>query len=103
MPTLTSPHIWLDERGVAWLDETNLKVREIALDVLAHGWSPKEIQLNHPQLSLAQIHAALAHYYDHKPELDAEIEAALRFAEEQRTRAGESPLRKRVAALGKPA
>ena len=59
MPTLAAPHIWIGERGVAWVDETNTKVREIALDVIAHGWSPKEIHLNHPHLSLAQIHAAL--------------------------------------------
>jgi len=101
MATLTAPHIWLDERGVAWVDDTNTKVREIALDVVAHGWSPKEIHLNHPHLSLAQIHAALAFYYDHKSGLDAEIESSLRRAEEIRAAAGESPIRKRLAALGK--
>ena len=103
MPALTSPHVWLDEQSVAWVDETNTKVREIALDLIAHGWSPKEIHLNHPHLSLAQIHAALVYYYDHKPELDTEIETGLRFAEELRARSGESPIRKRLAALGKSA
>ena len=58
MQTLASPHIWLDGRGTAWVDDTNTKVREIALGVIAHGWSPKEIHLQHPHLSLAQIHAA---------------------------------------------
>jgi len=101
MPTLAAPHVWLDERGVAWVDETNTKVREIALDVIAHGWSPKEIHLNHPHLSLAQIHAALAYYYDHKSDLDAEIEQSLRRVEEIRATVGESPIRKRLAALGK--
>lgn len=101
MPTLAAPHIWLDEREVAWVDETNTKVREIALDVIAHGWSPKEIHLNHPHLTLAQIHAALAFYYDHKSDLDAEIEEGLRRVEELRNAAGESPIRKRLAALGK--
>ena len=103
MPTLASPHIWLDERGIAWVDQTNTKVREIALDVIAHGWSPKEILLNHPHLSLGQIHAALAYYYDHKEPLDAEIETNLRLAEEIRAGAGESPVQKRLAALGKRA
>jgi len=98
---LAAPHIWLDERRVAWVDETNTKVREIALDVIAHGWSPKEIHLNHPHLSLAQIHAALTYYYDHKSELDAEIEESLRRVEEMQAAAGESPIRKRLAALGK--
>ena len=102
MPAPTFPHISLDARGIAWVDETNTKVREIALDVIAHGWSPKEIHLHHPHLSLAQIHAALAFYYDHKAELDAEIETALRLAEELRGQAGESPVRKRLAALRRP-
>ncbi|MEY2881569.1 MAG: hypothetical protein RLZZ15_3949 [Verrucomicrobiota bacterium] len=93
------PHIVLDAPGVAWVDETNTKVREIVLDVIAHGWSPKEIHLHHPHLALAQIHAALAYYYDHKLELDAEIETALRSAESLRAAAGESPLRQRLLAL----
>ncbi len=53
--------------------------------------------------SLAQIHAALAYYYDHKPALDTEIEEGLRLAEQQRNRTGESPARKRLAALGRQA
>lgn len=101
METMAAPHIRLDERGVAWVDDTNTKVTEIALDVIAHGWSPKEIHLNHPHLSLAQIHAALAYYYDHKPEIDADIETSLRRVEEMRTQSGESPIRKRLQALGK--
>src|SRR5215213_8434368 len=101
MRGVTAPHVWLDERGVAWVDETNTKVREIALDVIAHGWSPKEIHLNHPHLSLAQIHAALTYYYDHKPDLDVEIEQSLQRAEEIRAAVGDSPIRKRLAALGK--
>lgn len=103
MPIPTFPHISLDTRGVAWVDETNVKVREVALDVIAHGWSPKEIHLHHPQLSLAQIHSALAYYYDHKSELDAEIENALRMAEGLRAQAGDSPVRKRLVALRQPA
>ena len=103
MATSTFPHVWLDERAVAWVDDTNTKVREIALDVLAHGWSPNEIQLNHPYLSLAQIHAALTYYYDHKALLDAEIEAALRTAEDFRAAAGGSPVRRPLTALRRPA
>jgi uncharacterized protein (DUF433 family) len=101
MAALTVPHISLDERGVAWVDDSNTKVREIVLDVLANGWTPKEIHLNHPHLSLGQIHAALAYYYDHKPELDREIEESLKQAEQLKTSAGESPVRKRLASLGK--
>jgi uncharacterized protein (DUF433 family) len=99
MRTATAPHIWLDDRGVAWVDDTNTKVREIALDMIAHGWSPKEIHMNHPHLSLAQIHASLAYYYDHKAELDQEIERSNIRISELRAAAGESLAKKKVQAL----
>ena len=73
-----------------------MKVIEVALDKLAHGWSPEETHFQHPHLSLAQIHAALAYYYDHQPELDAEIERRLRYADELAKRSLESPLRKKL-------
>ncbi len=101
MPVLTTAHIRLDERGVAWIDSTNTKVIEVALDTIAHGWSPEEIHFQHAHLSLAQIHAALGYYYDHKAELDAHIHRSLRQAERMRTETGESPLRKRLREMGK--
>ena len=58
-PTPTA-HIWLDERGVAWVDNTNTKAVEIVLDMLAYGSDTREIHEQHPHLSLAQIHAALS-------------------------------------------
>jgi len=61
-------HIRLDERGVAWIDATRVKVIEVALDHIAYGWSAEEIHRQQPHLSLAQAHAALAFYYDHQAE-----------------------------------
>jgi uncharacterized protein (DUF433 family) len=101
MPTPISAHIRLDERGVAWIDDTNTKVVEVALDMIAHGWSPEEIHFQHPHLSLAQIHAALAFYFDHKAEFDAQIERTLRETDRLRAQAGESPVRKRLREMGK--
>jgi len=62
MTTATVPHIHLDDRGRPWVDDTNVKVIEIAMDHLAYGWSAETIQENHPHLSLAQAYAALAWY-----------------------------------------
>jgi uncharacterized protein (DUF433 family) len=89
-------HIWLDERGRAWVDDTNTKVIEIVLDNVAQGLSPQEIHEQYPYLSLAQIHAAFAYYYDHKAEIDAEIERQVREFDEMRAQAGESPFEKRL-------
>ena len=71
-------HICRDEKGVAWIDETKVKVIEVVLDHLAYGWSAEEIHFQHPHLSMAQIHAALSYYYEHQAELDEEIERQFR-------------------------
>jgi uncharacterized protein (DUF433 family) len=101
MPTTGTAHIHVDERGVAWIDDTNVKVIEVVLDKLAYGWSPEEIHFQHPSLSLAQIHAALSYYYDHQQAFDAEIERQLQEVKAMAAQAGESPLRRRLRAAGK--
>jgi len=101
MVTTTSPHIWLDEQNRAWIDDTNAKVIEVALDHLAYGWSAEEMQRQHPHLSLAQAYAALAYYYDHKPEFDRQVEESLRRAEALAGEAGDLPLLRRLRAAGK--
>lgn len=65
--------IKIDESQVAWIGDSKVKVMEVALDKIAHGSSPEEMHFQYPNLSLAQIHTALAYYYDHQEELDAEI------------------------------
>ena len=70
-------HIRRDERGVAWIADVNTKVIEVAMDQVAYGWDAEEIHAAHPHLSLAQIHAALSHYHDHKAEIDAQMQQQL--------------------------
>ena len=94
-------HIYLDERAVAWIDDTNVKVIEVVLDKVAYGLSPEEIQREHPHLSLAQIYAALSYYHDHQAELDAEIERQVQRVEALAAQASDSPLRRRLRAMGK--
>ncbi len=94
------PHIWLDEQGRAWIDETNVKVIEVALDHLAYGWSAEETQRQHNHLSMAQAYAALAYYYDHKAEFDRQIERSLRQAETLARESSDAPLLQRLRATG---
>jgi uncharacterized protein (DUF433 family) len=76
--------IELDEHGVPWITGANTKVVEVVLDKMAYGWSPEEMHREHPHLSMAQIHAALAYYYEHQDEVDADIERRDRYVEEMR-------------------
>jgi hypothetical protein len=66
-----------------------------------NGWNPEEMQAQHAHLTLAQIYAAFAYYFDHQGELDAQIEEDSRYAEEMRRQAGESPLKNKLQALSK--
>ena len=80
------------------MDDTNVKVIEVVLDHLAYGWNAETIQENHPHLSLAQVFAALAWYYDHQIELDAEIERQDERIRALRASSGPSNLQRRMTA-----
>jgi len=90
MSTVAYPHIELDASGVAMLAGSRTKVIEIALDYLAHHWDADEIRRQHPYLSLGQIHSALAFYFDHRDELDGQIERQIESVEVLRKQAAPS-------------
>ncbi len=90
------PHVEIDGHGTPLLAGTTMKVVELVMAQRAHGWSPEEIHFQHPYLPLAQIHSALAYYWDHREELDDEIEERTRFADAARRNAGPSPLAERL-------
>jgi hypothetical protein len=75
-------------------------VIEVVVDRLAYGWSPEEIHFQHADLSLAQIHSALAYYYDHQSMLEAEIASQEHTVRRLRREAWESPLVTRLRARG---
>lgn len=101
MQVVSTSHIRLDDRGVAWIDDTNIKVIEVVVDKLAHGSSPEEMAYQYPHLSLAQIHAALSYYYDHEAEFNAQIEQDLREVDEMAAQAAETSILKRLRTIGK--
>ena len=90
-------HIVLNEDRVPMIVGTTMKVVELILDHLAYGWSPEEIHFQHPYLSMGQVHSALAYYWDHRPELDQDIERRLQLADHIRQTIPVTPL---VARLG---
>ena len=102
MSVVSINHIWLDERNIAWIDKTNRKVLEIAQERVAHGSSVEEIVEQHRGLiSLAQVHAALAYYYDHEADLNVEIERQLETADRLRNASHSSPGRHTLKQMGR--
>ena len=98
--TTAYEHVVVDEAGTPLIEGTTTKVIELVLDVLAYGWSPDELQFQHPYLTLGQIHSALAYYWDHKEELDRDIERRLERVEQIRRDVGPSQLVERLKAKG---
>lgn len=60
--------------GQAAIDETRVRVYNIVC-LVKEGCSPEQTLEYYPQLTLGQVHAALAYYYDHREEIEAELEA----------------------------
>ena len=93
-------HIVVRQDGVAIIEGTTTKVIELILETMAYGWTPQEIHLQHTYLSLGQIHSALGYYWDHKEELDSDIERRLEHADRMRERMGQAPLVDKLKAKG---
>src|SRR3954470_11507358 len=51
-----------------------IKVKHVAVWHEQMGMTPTEIVATYPTITLSQVHAALAYYYDHSDEIQAEIE-----------------------------
>ena len=100
MATAAINHVVLDEQGVPYIDGTKTKVVEVIADYYFWGWTPEIIHRQYPYLSLAQIHAAFAYYYDHQQEIDAEIERRDRDMERLRAAQPETPGRKKLRDMG---
>lgn len=75
-----------------------IKVRHVAVWHERMGMTPTEIAATYPTITLAQVHAALAYYYDHKDEIRAAIEDEERFVEELKAKAPPSKLQKLLEA-----
>jgi uncharacterized protein (DUF433 family) len=51
-----------------------IRVQDIVVWTEVHGQSPDEIVASFPRLTLADVHAALAYYYDHRDEINRQME-----------------------------
>jgi uncharacterized protein (DUF433 family) len=92
-------HIYLDDRGRGWIDDTGMRVDTLVAKVLRNEpQTPAELVEEYPELTLAGIHAALAWYYDHQAEMDAESDRIHRMVEEARERQKSDPVHQKLLA-----
>jgi len=101
MATVSYPHIKLSKDGVPFLEGTQTKVIEIALDRIGHHWDADEIQRQHPHLTLVQIYAAWAYYHDHREAVDAAISRQLADVDRSAAQQETSLLREKLKSMGR--
>jgi Protein of unknown function (DUF433) len=77
-----------------------VRVAQIVMDYLAYGWSVEEMCRQHPDLRLAEAHAAIAYYFDNQAEIDAEIRTEWEQAEQAQAQSRRSPFFVRMQARG---
>ena len=94
--------IELDDRGMAWIAGTKVKVTEVVLDKIAYGSSPEEIHFQHPNLSLAQIHGALTYYYENQDEIDEQIRGGLAESDKLAVQLSDAEFRRKLLDLKRP-
>jgi hypothetical protein len=98
---LTYPHIKKLDAEPARLERIpRVRVAQIVMDYLGHGWSPDEMCRQHPYLRPAEVHAAMAYYFDHQDEIDREIQAEWRQVQDDRSQSAPSPFFVRLKARG---
>jgi uncharacterized protein (DUF433 family) len=81
--------------GKACVAGTRIRVQDIYVWHELQGQSPDEIVTNFPQLTLADVHAALAYYWDNSQEIQHEMARAEALVQQLR-QTSLSPLREKL-------
>ena len=79
---------------------SRIRVSQIVMDYLAHGWSPEEMCRHYPHLTPAEAHAAMAYYYDHQEEVETEIQEEQAKIQSDRSATAPSPFQTRMQLKG---
>ena len=78
------------------IDGHRIQVEDIAIWHERMGMSPDQIVSEYPSITLADVHAALAYYYENRARIDADIDTAKKNAEEMKAKAGPARLQEKL-------
>jgi hypothetical protein len=97
----TYPHIEKLDAAPARLRRLpRIRVAQIVVDYLNHGWSADEIVMHYPHLKRAEVHSAMAYYFDHQAEIDREIDEEQAKIAKARHDASATPAELRLRSQG---
>ncbi len=78
---------------------TGIRVWDVFVLHERQGKTPDEIVAAFPHLTLADVHAALAYYWDNKHEIDRQMKEADEFVEQLKAANGPGPLARKLGAM----
>jgi uncharacterized protein (DUF433 family) len=84
----------------AFIAGTRVRVQDIYALAEIQGKQPGEIVQALPHLTMAQVHAALSYYFDHREAILQEMRDDKEFVERLRAAAGPGVLEQRLSAAG---
>jgi len=84
----------------AFIVGTRVRVQDIYVDAEVLGKSPEAIVAAMPHLTLAQVHAALAYYFDHREAILDELRQDEQFVAMLKERTGPGPLEMKLRDAG---
>ena len=82
--------------GRSRIDGHRISVEDVAIWHERMGMSPDEIVSAYPSIALADVHAALAYYYEHRDRIDADIREGGSFVAGMKAKAPPSLLQQRL-------
>jgi uncharacterized protein (DUF433 family) len=93
-------HVLLWPDGTPTVSGTRLTVKHVAAQHRYNGKGPEELVDAFPPHTLGEMYSALAYYYDHKADMDQQMDKDEHDFEEARTAAAEtSPVHKKLRSL----
>jgi uncharacterized protein (DUF433 family) len=84
-----------DGQPRAFIAGTRVRVQDIYVDAEIHGLSADEIVDGYPHLTLAQVHAALSYYFDHREAIQEELRQDREFVARVKAHTGRGPLERK--------
>ena len=97
---MVQQHIQIDpSTRKPYVSGTGIRVWDVYVLYERQGRTPDEIVAAYPHLTLADVHAALAYYWDNKDAIDQQMKEANEFVEQLKALSGPGPLARKLAAM----
>jgi uncharacterized protein (DUF433 family) len=98
---MSREHIQIDpSTGKPCIAGTGIRVWDVYVLHERRGSTPDEIVAAYPHLTLSDVHAALAYYWDNKSAIDQQMREADEFVAHFKAANGPGPLVRKLSAFG---